>query len=156
MTKLLTVNNLVTHFNTESGLVKANDGVSYYLDEMEIIGMVGESGCGKSVSQLSVMQLIRPPGQIIGGEVIFEGKNLLEYEANGPEMRSVRGGKIAMIFQEPMTSLNPVLTIGFQLTPKRYSATRCTRTRSGCSSASRGWTRKKAPSWYQSRGCRPT
>ncbi|MBN1177040.1 MAG: ABC transporter ATP-binding protein [Dehalococcoidales bacterium] len=116
MTELLRVNNLVTQFKTESGLVKAVDGVSYYIDEQEIIGLVGESGCGKSVSQLSVMQLISAPGEIADGEIIFEGKNLLDYEANGPRMRSVRGAKIAMIFQEPMTSLNPVLTIGQQLT----------------------------------------
>jgi len=116
MTELLKVNNLVTYFKTESGLVKAVDGVSYYIDEQEIVGIVGESGCGKSVSQLSVMQLIRPPGEILGGEVIFNGKDLLRYQANGPEMRDVRGGKIAMIFQEPMTSLNPVLTINRQLT----------------------------------------
>jgi oligopeptide/dipeptide ABC transporter ATP-binding protein len=96
--------------------VKAVDGVSYYIDEQEIIGLVGESGCGKSVSQLSVMQLINPPGKITGGEVIFEGKDLLKYRQHGPEMRSIRGAKIAMIFQEPMTSLNPVLTIGQQLT----------------------------------------
>ncbi|MGD9142394.1 MAG: ABC transporter ATP-binding protein [Dehalococcoidia bacterium] len=115
MTEILKVNDLVTHFKTESGLVKAVDGVSYHINEQEIVGVVGESGCGKSVSQLSVMQLIRAPGEIVGGEVIFEGQNLLKYTANGPEMRSVRGGKIAMIFQEPMTSLNPVLTIGFQL-----------------------------------------
>jgi len=115
MTELLKVNNLATHFKTESGLVKAVDGVSYYIDELEIVGIVGESGCGKSVSQLSVMQLIRAPGEIVSGEVIFEGNNLLQYKANDPEMRAVRGGKIAMIFQEPMTSLNPVLTIGYQL-----------------------------------------
>lgn len=116
MAELLKVNNLVTQFKTESGLVKAVDGVSYYIDEQEIIGLVGESGCGKSVSQLSVMQLISAPGEIADGEVIFEGQDLLKYEANGPQMRSVRGAKIAMIFQEPMTSLNPVLTIGQQLT----------------------------------------
>ena len=116
MPELLKVNNLVTQFKTESGVVKAVDGVSYYIDEQEIVGLVGESGCGKSVSQLSVMQLISAPGEITGGEVIFEGQNLLEYKANGPEMRSVRGARIAMIFQEPMTSLNPVLTIGQQLT----------------------------------------
>jgi len=116
MAELLKVNNLVTQFKTESGIVKAVDGVSYYIDEQEIIGLVGESGCGKSVSQLSVMQLISVPGEIAGGELIFEGQDLLEYEANGPQMRSVRGAKIAMIFQEPMTSLNPVLTIGQQLT----------------------------------------
>jgi peptide/nickel transport system ATP-binding protein len=116
MTELLKVNNLVTQFKTEGGLVKAVDGLSYYIDEQEIVGLVGESGCGKSVSQLSVMQLISAPGEIAGGEVIFEGQNLLKYEANGPRMRAVRGAKIAMIFQEPMTSLNPVLTIGQQLT----------------------------------------
>jgi oligopeptide/dipeptide ABC transporter ATP-binding protein len=116
MTELLRVNNLVTQFHTEGGLVKAVDGVSYYINEQEIVGLVGESGCGKSVSQLSTMQLIKPPGEIAGGEVIFEGQNLLKYPANGPEMRAIRGARIAMIFQEPMTSLNPVLTIGQQLT----------------------------------------
>jgi oligopeptide/dipeptide ABC transporter ATP-binding protein len=116
MAELLRVNNLVTQFHTEGGLVKAVDGLSYYIDEQEIIGLVGESGCGKSVSQLSVLQLIRAPGEIVSGEIIFEGTDLLKYKANSPEMRSVRGAKIAMIFQEPMTSLNPVLTIGRQLT----------------------------------------
>jgi peptide/nickel transport system ATP-binding protein len=115
MAELLRVKDLKTQFNTESGVVKACDGVSYYIDEQEIIGLVGESGCGKSVSQLSVMQLIRAPGKIVGGSVMFEGQDLLQYEANGPQMRSVRGAKMAMIFQEPMTSLNPVLTIKQQL-----------------------------------------
>ena len=122
MGELLQVKELRTQFFTESGLVKAVDGVSYHIDEQEIVGLVGESGCGKSVSQLSVMQLISSPGKIVGGEIIFEGQNLLEYEANGPQMRSIRGAKIAMIFQEPMTSLNPVLTIGRQLTE---TAKRC-------------------------------
>jgi oligopeptide/dipeptide ABC transporter ATP-binding protein len=116
MTELLQVKNLETQFATESGLVRAVDGISYYLDEQEIIGLVGESGCGKSVSQLSVLQLISAPGEIAGGEIIFQGQNLLEFKAHSPEMRSIRGAKIAMIFQEPMTSLNPVLTIGRQLT----------------------------------------
>jgi oligopeptide/dipeptide ABC transporter ATP-binding protein len=117
MSVLLSVNNLKTWFKTDRGLVRAVDGVSYYISEREIIGLVGESGCGKSVSQLSVLQLIpTPPGEIVSGEVIFDGHDLLKFPANGPEMRSVRGGKIAMIFQEPMTSLNPVLTIGRQLT----------------------------------------
>jgi peptide/nickel transport system ATP-binding protein len=115
VTELLKVNNLQTQFKTESGVVKAVDDVSYYIDEQEIIGLVGESGCGKSVSQLSVMQLINAPGEIIGGEVIFEGKDILKYRQHSPQMRSIRGAKIAMIFQEPMTSLNPVLTIGQQL-----------------------------------------
>jgi peptide/nickel transport system ATP-binding protein len=116
MPELLQINNLETQFFTEGGLVKAVDGVSYHIDEQEIVGLVGESGCGKSVSQLSVLQLISTPGKIVGGEIIFNGQNLLELEANGPEMRSIRGAKIAIIFQEPMTSLNPVLTIGRQLT----------------------------------------
>ena len=116
MPDILQVNNLETQFFTEGGLVKAVDGVSYHIDEQEIVGVVGESGCGKSVSQLSVMQLISSPGKIVGGEIFFNGRNLLDLEANGPEMRSIRGAKIAMIFQEPMTSLNPVLTIGRQLT----------------------------------------
>jgi len=117
MSVLLKVENLKTQFKTDAGLVKAVDGVSYHVDEQEIVGLVGESGCGKSVSQLSVMQLVpTPPGEITDGEVIFEGQDLLKFEAKGSKMRSVRGAKIAMIFQEPMTSLNPVLTIGRQIT----------------------------------------
>jgi oligopeptide/dipeptide ABC transporter ATP-binding protein len=116
MATLLKVENLKTQFKTEAGVVKAVDGVSYHIDEQEIVGLVGESGCGKSVSQLSVMQLISAPGEIVGGKVIFEGQDLLKFKAKGPEMRAIRGAKIAMIFQEPMTSLNPVLTIGQQLT----------------------------------------
>src|SRR4030042_717475 len=112
MSALLEVKNLVTQFKTESGVVRAVNGVSYYIDEQEIVGLVGESGCGKSVSQLSVMQLISAPGEIVAGEVLFEGHNLLAYKPNGSEMGDVAGAKIAMIFQEPMTSLNPVLTIG--------------------------------------------
>jgi oligopeptide/dipeptide ABC transporter ATP-binding protein len=115
MGKLLEVKNLKTQFKTENGLVKAVDDVSYYVDEKEIIGVVGESGCGKSVTQLSIMRLINTPGKIAGGEVLFEGQDLLKYPPNGSEMRSIRGAKIAMIFQEPMTSLNPVLTIDIQL-----------------------------------------
>lgn len=117
MAVLLKVENLRTQFATERGLVKAVDGVSYQMNEGEIVGLVGESGCGKSVSQLSLMQLIpSPPGKIVGGKVIFEGQDLLQFEANGPEMRSIRGSKISMIFQEPMTSLNPALTVSRQLT----------------------------------------
>jgi oligopeptide/dipeptide ABC transporter ATP-binding protein len=114
--ELLEVKDLRTEFRIEGGVVHAVNGVSYTVKEREIVGVVGESGCGKSVSQLSVIQLIRPPGRIVGGEVRFEGNDLLKYPANGPEMRSIRGAKIGMIFQEPMTSLNPVLTIGRQLT----------------------------------------
>jgi oligopeptide/dipeptide ABC transporter ATP-binding protein len=116
MAVILEVKDLKTQFKTESGLVKAVDGVSYHIDSQEIVGVVGESGCGKSVTQLSVMRLINPPGKIAGGQILFDGQDLLKYEANGPEMRSIRGAKIAMIFQEPMTSLNPVLTIGTQIT----------------------------------------
>lgn len=117
MSVLLSVESLKTQFNTEFGLVKAVDGVSLQINKREIIGLVGESGCGKSVSMLSVMQLIpSPPGKIVNGKVIFEGKDLLKFKPNGPEMRSVRGAQIAMIFQEPMTSLNPTSTIGRQLT----------------------------------------
>jgi len=117
MTHILDVQNLKTYFRTDRGLVKAVDGVSYYIDEKEIIGLVGESGCGKSVSMLSVLQLIQiPPGEIVGGKVIFDGVNLLDYDAKGKSMSAIRGGKIAMIFQEPMTSLNPVLTVCRQLT----------------------------------------
>jgi oligopeptide/dipeptide ABC transporter ATP-binding protein len=116
MAKLLEVRNLKTYFHTMAGLVKAVDDVSYHINEGEIIGLVGESGCGKSVSQLSVMQLIAtPPGEIVGGEVIFEGQDLLKFKPDSSQMRSVRGGKIAMVFQEPMTSLNPVLSISQQL-----------------------------------------
>ena len=117
MATVLKVDNLHTHFNTFRGLVKAVDGVSFSVDEGEIIGLVGESGCGKSVSMLSAMQLIpSPPGHIAEGNVIFEGRDLLDFPPKGDEMRAIRGAKIAMIFQEPMTSLNPVLTISRQLT----------------------------------------
>ena len=115
MATLLEVRDLRTEFNSESGIVKAVDGVSYDLQEGETLGLVGESGCGKSVSALSLLQLIpNPPGRIVGGEVIFEGQDLMQLSER--EMRRIRGNKIAMIFQEPMTSLNPVLTIGRQLT----------------------------------------
>lgn len=114
---LLEVENIKIQFKIESGLIKAVDGVSYHIDNGEIIGLVGESGCGKSVSQLSVMQLIpSPPCIVAGGKVVFENQDLLQLKPNGEEMRSIRGGKISMIFQEPMTCLNPVLTIARQLT----------------------------------------
>ena len=117
MSVLLKVEGLKTWFNTDGGLVKAVDGISYHINGREIVSIVGESGCGKSVSQLSVLQLIpTPPGEIVDGKIIFEGQDLLTLKANGDEMRDIRGGKIAMVFQEPMTSLNPVLTIGRQLT----------------------------------------
>jgi oligopeptide/dipeptide ABC transporter ATP-binding protein len=116
MTAILEIDNLTTNFYTEYGIVRAVDHVSYFVDEGEIIGLVGESGCGKSVSVLSAMQLIQTPGRIDGGRVLFRGEDILKYNPKGKEMSSIRGAKIAMIFQEPMTSLNPVLTIARQLT----------------------------------------
>ena len=114
MPKLLEVRDLATHFSTQDGVVKAVDGLSYDLDEGEIIGIVGESGCGKSVSALSIMGLVAdPPGRIVGGEVRFEGQDLVQLP--DAAMCHIRGNRIGMIFQEPMTSLNPVLTIGRQL-----------------------------------------
>jgi oligopeptide transport system ATP-binding protein len=111
---LLEVNNLKTYFYTPDGVVKAVNGVSYTLGYGEALGLVGESGCGKSVSAMSLMRLIpTPPGRIVEGEVIFEGRNLLNL--SDEEIRRVRGKDIAMIFQDPMTSLNPVLTIGRQI-----------------------------------------
>ena len=116
MAHLLEVRNLRTQFKTAGVVIQAVDGVSYYADEGEIVGLVGESGCGKSVSQLSVLQLIpTPPGKIVSGEVIFQGADLLKFKADSDQMRAIRGGKIGIIFQEPMTSLNPVLTIGQQI-----------------------------------------
>ena len=115
MAKLLEVNDLTTYFFTQDGVVKAVDGISFDLEEGETLGVVGESGCGKSVSALSIMRLVAdPPGRVVKGEVIFQGEDLLQLE--DAEMRKIRGNRIAMVFQEPMTSLNPVLTIGRQLT----------------------------------------
>ena len=115
MPPLLQVRDLKTYFFTDDGVVKAVDGVSWDVEEGETLGLVGESGCGKSVSALSVLRLIAsPPGKIVGGEVLFDGEDLLKLDDD--EIRHVRGNKIAMVFQEPMTSLNPVLTIGRQLT----------------------------------------
>jgi oligopeptide/dipeptide ABC transporter ATP-binding protein len=113
MSHLLEVKNLRTHFPTRAGLVRAVDDVSFNLDRGELLGLVGESGCGKSITALSVMRLIAPPGKIAGGEILFEGTNLLKLSDS--EMRSMRGDDIAMIFQDPMTSLNPVYTVGEQI-----------------------------------------
>ena len=112
---VLEVEDLTTHFYTESGVVKAVDGVTWDLKEGETLGLVGESGCGKSVTALSVMRLVPdPPGKIVNGKVIFDGQDLLQLPKN--EMLHIRGNKMTMVFQEPMTSLNPVLTINRQLT----------------------------------------
>ena len=114
MSPLLEVKDLQTYFYVEKSTVKAVDGVSFDLNEGETLGLVGESGCGKSVSALSILRLIpNPPGEIIKGEILFEGQDLLKL--SDEQMRKVRGNRIAMIFQEPMTSLNPALTIGRQV-----------------------------------------
>ena len=113
MNHLLEVKDLRTHFPTRAGLVRAVDGINFYLDRGELLGLVGESGCGKSMTALSVMRLIAPPGKIVGGEIIFDGTDLLKLSDS--EMRQMRGDDIAMIFQDPMTSLNPVFTVGQQI-----------------------------------------
>ena len=110
---LLEVKNLRTHFQTREGLVRAVDGVSFHLDRGELLGLVGESGCGKSMTALSIMRLVAAPGKIVAGEILFAGNNLLQL--SNAEMRDVRGNDIAMIFQDPMTSLNPVFTVGEQI-----------------------------------------
>src|SRR6185503_15268210 len=115
MATLLEVQELKTTFSTASGLVRAVDGVSWDIAEGETLALVGESGCGKSVSALSIMRLVAAPaGRIEGGRILFKGRDLLGLSES--EMQHVRGREIAMVFQEPMTSLNPVLTIGRQLT----------------------------------------
>ena len=113
MSHLLQVRHLQTHFPTRAGLVRAVDGVSFYLDRGELLGLVGESGCGKSITALSIMRLIAPPGRIVAGEIDFDGQNLLAL--SDAAMRAIRGNDIAMIFQDPMTSLNPVFTVGEQI-----------------------------------------
>jgi oligopeptide/dipeptide ABC transporter ATP-binding protein len=110
---LLEINNLHTYFQTREGLVCAVDGVSVYLDGGELLGLVGESGCGKSITALSVMRLVAPPGKIVAGEIFFDGRDLLKL--SNAQMRQVRGNDIAMIFQDPMSSLNPVFTVGEQI-----------------------------------------
>jgi oligopeptide/dipeptide ABC transporter ATP-binding protein len=111
---LLEVKNLKTHFFTENGVVKAVDDVSFHVDVGETLAIVGESGSGKSITAMSILRLIpNPPGEIVNGEIIFEGDNILDM--NDEEIMDLRGNKIAMIFQEPMTSLNPVLTVGRQI-----------------------------------------
>ena len=111
---LLEVDELRTHFYTRDGVVRAVDGVSYRVHRGETLAVVGESGCGKSVTALSILRLIAsPPGRIVSGRLMFDGRNLLELTDAG--MRAIRGNEISMIFQEPMTSLNPVLTIGRQV-----------------------------------------
>jgi peptide/nickel transport system ATP-binding protein len=112
--RLLDVKNLKTYFFTDEGVVRAVDGVDLYIDKGETLGVVGESGCGKSVTALSIMKLIpQPPGRIVEGEINYNGTNLVTLPPN--RMRKIRGKEISMIFQEPMTSLNPVFTVGEQI-----------------------------------------
>jgi oligopeptide/dipeptide ABC transporter ATP-binding protein len=112
--QLLDVQHLRTHFYTRAGVVKAVEDVSFYIEEGETLGLVGESGCGKSVTSLSLLRLLEtPPGKIVGGKVLFQGEDILEMTRD--ELNELRGGKAAMIFQDPMTSLNPVYTVGYQI-----------------------------------------
>ena len=114
MADLIQVKNLRTSFFTPEGEVRAIDGVSFEIGEGKTLGLVGESGCGKSVTSLSIMRLIpSPPGRIVGGEILYRNRDLLKL--NKEEMRKIRGNEISMIFQEPMTSLNPVFTVGNQI-----------------------------------------
>lgn len=111
---LLEIHNLHTYFKTDEGIAKAVNGVDLKVPKGETLGLVGESGCGKSVTALSIMRLVPdPPGKIVGGEIIFEGRNLLQLSE--PQMRRIRGNTVSMIFQEPMTALNPVYRIGTQM-----------------------------------------
>jgi oligopeptide/dipeptide ABC transporter ATP-binding protein len=110
---MLEVRGLRTFFFTEAGVVRAVDDISFKMTEGEVLGLVGESGCGKTVTCLSLMRLVSPPGRIVGGEVIFKGRDLLELSE--PAMRELRGAQIAMVFQEPASALNPVFTIGYQV-----------------------------------------
>ncbi|MCI4463345.1 MAG: ABC transporter ATP-binding protein [Caldisericum sp.] len=110
---LLDVRDLKTYFFTDDGVVKAVDGMSFTIHKGEVLGLVGESGCGKSVASMSIMQLVDVPGKIVGGEIIFKGEDLVKKTPE--QMRKIRGAEIGMIFQEPMTSLNPVYTVGDQI-----------------------------------------
>jgi peptide/nickel transport system ATP-binding protein len=110
---LLEVRDLHTHFETADGVGRAVDGVSFTVAPSRTLGILGESGCGKSVTALSVLRLVAPPGRIVSGEILYNGRDLLRISER--EMRAIRGGEIAMVFQEPMTSLNPVFTIGNQI-----------------------------------------
>ena len=113
MTNVLEVNNLRTHFFTHEGVIKAVDGVSFSVEKGKTLGLVGESGCGKSVTAMSITRLISAPGRIVAGEVLLNGRDLTTLDEG--EMRQVRGAQISMIFQEPMTALNPVFEVGFQI-----------------------------------------
>ena len=135
---LLTTKNLRTHFVTDRGVVKAVDGVDFRIGRGEIVGLAGESGSGKSVFARSVLRLIQPPGQIVDGKIIFEGEDLLKKSER--EMRHIRGGDIALAFQDPLTALNPVLRVG----PQVAEVVRRHGVRDGGDSALRGWSRRDA------------
>jgi len=113
LSNVLEVRNLKTSFFTGGGVVKAVDDVSFNVAKGETLGLVGESGCGKSVTAMSITGLVSPPGRVVGGQILLNGRDLLR--ASEGEMRKVRGSQISMIFQEPMTALNPVLQVGFQI-----------------------------------------
>lgn len=113
MKPLLEVQNLSVVFNTDSGIAKAVDNLSFSVDKSSVLGIVGESGCGKSVTSLSILRLISSPGRVVSGKILFDGQDLLSLSES--QMRSIRGNKIALIPQDPMTSLNPVYTIGYQI-----------------------------------------
>lgn len=117
--RLLEVNDLKTYFYTEAGVVKAVDGFGFTIEPEQTLGVVGESGCGKSLTALSIMGLVQPPGKIVGGEILYDRKgeciDLSKLDPKGKQMRSIRGNEIAMIFQEPATSLDPVYTVGDQI-----------------------------------------
>jgi peptide/nickel transport system ATP-binding protein len=113
LTAVLEVRNLKTAFFTDDGIVKAVDDVSFSVPKGKTLGLVGESGCGKSVTAMSITRLVSPPGRIVGGQVLLNGRDLVPL--TDQQMRQVRGAQISMIFQEPMTALNPVLEVGFQI-----------------------------------------
>jgi ABC-type dipeptide/oligopeptide/nickel transport system ATPase component len=110
---ILEVENLQTHFHSDGGIVKAVDGISFKVEKGKTLGLVGESGCGKSVTAMSILRLVSPPGRIVGGRILFAGQDLARLSER--ELRHIRGSRISMIFQEPMTALNPVMEVGAQI-----------------------------------------
>ena len=132
MSDLIEFKNLKTYFYTEGGIVKAVNDVSFKIKKGEVVCVVGESGCGKSVTAMSLMRLVASPGKIVEGEILFENKNLLTLSDS--EMRAIRGNDISMIFQEPMTSLNPVFTVGKQIMESIIAASKVKEKRSKKSS----------------------
>src|SRR5205814_8296943 len=113
LSNVLEVKNLKTHFFTDQGVVKAVDDVSFNVPKGRTLGLVGESRCGKSVTAMSIARLVSPPGRIVGGQILLNGRDLLSLSES--EMRRARGAQVSMVFQEPMTALNPVLEVGYQI-----------------------------------------